>query len=186
MAARRKAPKKAENTRDWQGQAALFDAHRAGVARRAESPVVDADPGEVERVFGRGRPPGATNIATAKRLEMFARIGGDPLLASARILAMPTDELAGMLGCTRLEAEKFRQAERALAMPYVLSRRPQEVVVDQRTPPSLHLHFGGGGAGQGQVGGGAVALLQAHADQLRGAELVEILPDDENLDNPDG
>lgn len=172
---------------DLKGQASLFtsNARAAAIGRvsRSESPVVDADDGEIQRRWGAGRPPGAKNIATAKRLELFARIGGDPLLASARILAMPTAQLMGMLGCNALEAERFRQAERALALPYVISKRPLDINLETKTPPALHLHFPQAPApvaGQAvQLGaGGAVALFQAHADRGK----VEIFGPDEIID----
>lgn len=174
------------STGDLQGQAELFASGRAGLARRLESPVVHADEGEIERKFG-GRPKGAGNIATKKRLEMFARIGGDPLLASGRILAMPTAELAGMLGCTAFEAEKFRQAERALALPYVISKRPLDINLDTKTPPALNLHFPvpAAGAPALPLGGGAVALLAGYAATLpRGTATV--LPPEENAEETDG
>jgi hypothetical protein len=181
------AAQQADLTGELQGQAELFAAERLGRARRVESPVVDADEGAIEQVFGRGRPKGATNIATAKRLEMFARIGGDPLLASARILAMPTAELAGMLGCTAFDAEKFRQAERAQAMPYVISKRPVDINLDTKTPPALHLHFTAAGPGAGPMlqRGGAVALLASHAARLGQAGAVEVL-DPETVGETDG
>lgn len=153
----------------------MFDALDAGRARRLESPVVQADDAQITKKWG-GRKPGAGNIATAKRLEMFARIGGDPVLASARILAMPTAELAAMLGCDAFGAEEFRQRERFAVMPYVISKRPLDAE-DLKTPPALHLHFPAAAAGVPgapvQLGaGGAVALFQAHA--ARGK--VEVLP----------
>lgn len=164
-----------ENTGDLRGQAALFDGARDGLVRRLESPVLDADEAAIERAFGRGRPKGAKNIATTKRLELFARVCGDPMLASARILAMPTAELAGMLGCTALEAERFRQAERALILPYVISKRPQDVNLNTALPPALHLHFPVPADSAPRLAGGAVALLQMHAQQLG----QEILPPEE-------
>lgn len=169
-------PEGAENRGDLKGQASLFSAMRVGVRARAESPVVDADDAAIEQRFGRGRPKGASNIATTKRLELFARIGGDPLLASARILAMSTAELAGMLGSTALEAERFRQVERGLALPYVISKRPQEVNLNTNVPPALHLHFPMQAVAPGQAlplgAGGAVALLEHQRKLIQG----EILP----------
>lgn len=167
---------------DLKGQALLFEAAAIGRSRRLESPVVQADEGEIGRKFG-GRPPGARNISSVKRLELFARIGGDPMLASARILAMPTAELAAMLGCDAFKAEQFRQAERALILPYVVSKRPLDINLDTKTPPALHLHFPAAPAqvaGQPvQLGaGGAVALFQAHAERGK----VDIFAPDEIID----
>lgn len=163
------------------GQASLFgpegDTWLRGQIARRESSVVDADEGAIEQRFGRGRPKGARNIASEKRLELFARISGDPLLASARVLAMSLDELAVMLGCTVTYAAEFQQRERYLAMPYVISKRPQEVNLNTNAPPALHLHFPQPAAmPPGQAlplgAGGAVALLAHHARALQG----EILP----------
>lgn len=180
------APDQADLPGDLRGQAELFggpiDGHAVRRRTRRESPVVDADEAEIERVFGRGRPKGATNIATAKRLEMYARVSGDPLLASARIQAMPTSELMIMLGCTALEAERFRQAERFQAMPYVISKRPVDVNLNDKSPPALHLHFGAAMAAPGAAlplgAGGAVALLEQHRKAIQG----EILPPIETLE----
>lgn len=169
-------PKTSASGGDLQGQADLFAARKAGRALALASPVVEADADQVERRFGRGRPPGARNVATQQRLEMFARIAGDPLLQSATILAMPLEVLAGELGCNRLEAAKFKQREREIALPYVLSKRPQAVEVKGNVVP-LYL-FAGSPAAPGALAGGAVALFDLAAQE---AEYEEV----ESRDIPD-
>jgi hypothetical protein len=158
-------PLKPEITGDSQGRANLFV---RGRDLAAQSPVVDPDDEQIERRFGAGRPRGSRNIASKKRLELFQRIAGDPLLQSARLLAMPLDDLAAMLGCTRVEAAKFQQAERALALPYVASKRPVEMEV-KTTATKLTLSLGSTLSPIPLPAGGVVALLEQAAE---GAALV--------------
>lgn len=172
------AGEKPENRGDFKGQATLFAAARAGVAGRLESPVVQADEGEIARRFG-GRKPGATNIATRQRKALFSQIAGDPFLQSARILAKPLAELAGELGCSLIEAAEFQQRERLAVQPYFMSKAPLDVNLNDKTPPALHLHFPAGPAMAARPGaGGAVALLDQAARALGGAGVVDVESED--------
>lgn len=175
-----------ETPGEMQGRGRQLSLELRGAELASESPVVDADPAEIERRFGRGRPPGAKNVATAKRLELFARIGGDPLLASARILAMPLAELAAMLDCDLVDAAKFQQAERFQAMPYVLSKRPQEIEIAARHAHA-HVHLFAGSTSAPGAALGVLALLDAGRDQARldGFDVAAAAQDPENetLDN---
>lgn len=171
---------KTEMTGDSQGQAVdLFAAGRRGRDMRGESFAVEPDAELVERKFGRGRPKGATSIATRQRLELFQRIGGDPLLTSARILAMSLDELQGWLGCTRLEAAQFQQRERFEAMPYVMSKAPVDLNLT-KTTTGLHLHFPAP-PGAVSAGGGVLALFD-QAAALAGDGVIEGVFEDESDD----
>lgn len=135
------------------------------------------EPDQVEARFGAGRPAGSRNLASLQRLELFQRIGGDPILAAARILAMPLAELAGMLGCTIFEAAQFQQKERWEAMPYVMSKAPIDLNLNKRAT-ALHLHFPVTPGAAQLAGGGAVALFDQAAREAGGTVIEGVFEEE--------
>lgn len=136
-----------------------------GELLRMESPVVHADEGEIGKRFGRGRPPGAKNIASRVRAQLFEQIAGDQLLAQARILAMPLDMLAKMLGCKAYDAAVFQQKVRVDALPYLYSKQPLAVAVSGKVA-NFHITVP-------NAGGGSAVGPQAILDLLTQQALIE-------------
>lgn len=179
---------KPETTGDLKGQAELFgrkaSLRQRRIELRAESPVIEADDAQVEKRFGAGRPPGAKNVATLKRLELFQRIAGDPLLQAARVLAMSLEDLAAKLGCRPFEAAIFQQKVWSDVMPYVMSKAPVDLNVNKRST-ALHLHFPvtPGARPGGAVG--ALALLQQAEAEVGGTVIEGVFEEeDENAAIP--
>lgn len=146
---------------------------------------VDAEP----KRFGAGRPKGSRNRSSDDIARMVQQIGGNPVLAMARIAGMSLLQIKEMLGCTRLEAfDRWTKVLTDLA-PYVASKQPLAVAVSGKvTSLNFTVPLGDG---QELLGTDAVASLfamgaaRAAADGFQVAALPE--PDEqESAEETDG
>jgi hypothetical protein len=161
----------------------------AGDLLAMESPVVQADEAAIARRFGKGRPPGAKNIATRQRLMLFEQIAGDQLLASARLLTIPLESLRRMLGCDLLEAAEFQRKVRADVMPYLYSKQPLAVAVSGKVATfNVSVPMPGGGAAIGPqaimdlLAGQLAAEIAEGFDPHAGGEIARLAPPEESED----
>lgn len=125
-------------------------------AEPGASPL-DAELGRMAEGFrkprrGRGRPQGSRN----RRTEDWARLVLDtrrsPLLVLADFYSLPVEELAGRLGCDRLDAAKLQMAAAVALAPYVHQRLPQAVNLDLNgSLPTLVLNIGGHSAVENKI-----------------------------------
>lgn len=97
---------------------------------------------EAARVRGRGRPPGAQNIATKQAKAFLVRAFGDPMIESARWLLHTPSSMAAELDCTLLEAFDRQQRIREALMPFLHSKLAP-VGEDGRPLPLFQLIMGG-------------------------------------------
>lgn len=159
----------------------LFDA--------LSSPAVHVE--DVERRFGAGRPPGAPNKVNRQILEMCQRIGGDPRLALARIMATPWDELRRALKADKtLEAAYFWLACVKELMPYVARKQPLDVAISGKVA-SFNINVDMPARGGALLGPDAIEAMLAEAaraeradgfDPLAGGEIQRALPELESDD----
>lgn len=140
-------PEKTVSEGDSQGGGDLFSA--------AASPAVHVE--DVERRFGAGRPAGSANKANRQILEMVQRIGGDPRLALARIMATPWAELARELSCKKLEAAQFWLSVVKELAPYVARKQPQDIALSGKVA-NFNIDMGSAGA-HGRVVAGPAAIM---------------------------
>jgi len=107
----------------------------------------------IEHKRERGRPPGATNKATAQMREYLLGRGINPLQAMMQWALHTPTSLAAELGCTRLEAfDRLRDLWAELA-PY-FSPKMVPLDGDGRPIPTFLMQFGAFGATP-QAGGRA-------------------------------
>jgi hypothetical protein len=153
--------------------------------------VLAPSPEEVEaepRKFGPGRPPGSRNRTSADLARMVRQVGGDPVLAMARIAGMSLLQIKEMLGCTRVEAfDRWLMVLDKLA-PYVNSKQPLAVAVSGKvTALNFTVPLGDG---QALLGPDAVASLFAMGAARAAADGFEVPalpePDQESEEETDG
>ena len=93
-----------------------------------EVEVVEPD-GTVRRV---GRPKGSLNRRNRDLARFIERQFGNPIVAAASVYAMPVDELATILGCSKLQALDAQLRAIHEVAPYVESKMPVKVNVDAK------------------------------------------------------
>ncbi|HEY0149863.1 MAG TPA: hypothetical protein VGB70_12780 [Allosphingosinicella sp.] len=100
----------------------------------------------------RGRPPGAKNKRTDDFAKWLLQFGPHPGLTLMRVQGMPTEQLAEVEGCKRIEAldRQIRCAEALL--PYFEGKKP--VAIDMTARGDFRLVLGKiEGAGEAGMGG---------------------------------
>jgi hypothetical protein len=80
---------------------------------------------------GRGRPPGARNLATREWCDHLLRKYGSPLEVLAQMARAPTDAVARELGCTRLEAYTAKRHAAESLAPFL---HPKLATVEVHPP----------------------------------------------------
>ncbi len=76
-----------------------------------------------------GSRKGRPNKRTEAMRDLYLRLGlPHPMLKMGQVLAMPVEELAGQLGCERLDAIEVQRKIAADLMPYLESKMPTQVV----------------------------------------------------------
>lgn len=124
--------------------------------------VLAVHPDQVEaepQKFGAGRPKGSRNRSSEDLARLVQQIGGNPVLAMARVAGMSLAQIKEMLGCTRVEAfDRWVMVLDKLA-PYVASKMPLAVAVKgQLATLNFTVPLGDG---QALMGPDAVAQLFA-------------------------
>lgn len=105
-------------------------------AQRGAEPVQPALPGvpaPVERAAG--RPPDATDRDPEAWRAYFLTMYGSPLKAAGEAISRSIVELARELGCTPLEAARFRLDCARFAAPYMHREQPRAVDVTSGGQP---------------------------------------------------
>ena len=105
---------------------------------------------------GRGRPEGSLNKRTLALLNYFLSRYRDPLVVLGETYSRPLGELAGelmaILGVKELTWDqlidllKLQNQAASQALPYVHSKRPQDVKLDAPGGVTLNFNLGGDGA----------------------------------------
>jgi hypothetical protein len=121
-----------------EGEGALAEAAAAAVddALRLQLDLLGLDEtpalGKVrERRAKAGRPPGALNRRSDQAAAYVLSRLGDPLLHQAAVAVMGVAELAAAAGCTVMEAFAEKRLAAAVVLPYLHSRRPLDVNVNE-------------------------------------------------------
>lgn len=132
----------------------------------------DAVQQAVRREGQRGRPPGATNLATEEFRKFLFGKGVNPLVAIARYAVMPPHLLAQELDCTLLEAfDRFMELQEALA-PYLHQQMPRALDLGGATAGLLILgDISAAQRGQIEKDYG-ISALQLSADQYQEKQVV--------------
>lgn len=105
----------------------------------------------------RGRNPGSVNKRTTDYARLLLSTGRSPLLVLAQMAAVRVDELAATLGCKKLEAWQEKRLAAIALLPYVHSKMPVQVNVNERV---VHLHMDLGDLNAGDDDGiGATAQI---------------------------
>jgi len=123
---------------------------------------------EAARVRGRGRPPGAQNVATQQAKAWLVRMFGDPMIESARWLLHTPASLAAELDCTLLEAFDRQQRIREALMGFIHAK-VAPVGEDGRPLPMFQLIMGGAEG----LDGGTVAPWLNDPEVARTLELED-------------
>ncbi|KTR08576.1 hypothetical protein NS365_01170 [Aureimonas ureilytica] len=88
----------------------------------------------IEKAKGRGRPKGAANKRTTAMRDLILAMGfRHPALNLAALANASPDELAKELNCEKAEAMAFILKANVEMMPYMESKRPVEVHVEERS-----------------------------------------------------
>lgn len=132
--------------------------------------------------YGRraGRPPGARNKRTERTAAFLLARHRDPREVLLEIAEANVADLAGLLGCTMLEAAQEKRLAAIAVLPYLASKLPIEV--DLRKHSVVHL----------TIQEGAVALAERDDAMtfkvpVVEARYVELPPDPETAgEDPDG
>ncbi|MFA5580517.1 MAG: hypothetical protein WDA25_01030 [Paracoccaceae bacterium] len=133
-----------------QARLPLADADALGMALQVQ-PVRGQAVGPARRV---GRPKGSRNRRSEELVRFILKQHSHPLLVLAQTYSRPVHVLAAELGCTPLEAFQLQQRAAVELAPYIESKKPVAVQVDQRVI-QLTIHEGdaaGGGAGAASNG----------------------------------
>lgn len=86
----------------------------------------------------RGRNPGSRNKRTEDMVRLLLSQNKSPLLILAQMATARVDELAASLGCKKLEAWQEKRLAAIALLPYVHSKKPVEVNINERV---VHLHM---------------------------------------------
>src|ERR1700744_1369880 len=86
-----------------------------------------------------GRPAGARGKRTLAWADHILARYPSPLLGLAAMANMPTDQLAATLGCSMLEAFQEKRHAHVALLPYVHSRMPIDLNVQDRRVIELNI-----------------------------------------------
>lgn len=146
---------------------------------------------------GRGRPEGSLNKRTLALLNYFLSRYRDPLVVLGETYSRPLGELAGelmaILGVKELTWDqlidllKLQNQAASQALPYVHSKRPQDVKLDAPGGVTLNFNLGGEGARTPTVhDDGTVTLAGGDFQEIKQNQGVSVKPkselDKEELD----
>lgn len=137
-------------------------AEAAAAELEASRPVQPALPG-VPQPPGPGRPPGATEIDPELWRRWMIDRYGSPLRVWGEAFAMSIPDLAAYLGCTKLEAARFRSECARLAAPFLHREQPKAIDL-------------GASAGTLLVAIAPSLAAAWQAEEVRGAEAVQSPP----------
>lgn len=122
------------------------------VADAVQLPLIDVGMVEAERAAGvtigqavenvrrAGRPKGAMNKRTGALRDYILNQFQHPAVALAQAYSRPVDMLAAELGCTKLEAFTVQVRAAGELLPYIESKMPVAVGIDQRGTIQLVIH----------------------------------------------
>ena len=121
-----------------------------------EGGAVEGESAALPEKRGRGRPEGSLNKRTLALLNYFLSRYRDPLVVLGETYSRPLGELAGelmaILGVKELTWDqlidllKLQNQAASQALPYVHSKRPQDVKLDAPGGVTLNFNLGGDGA----------------------------------------
>lgn len=133
-----------------------------------------ADPAAKVREYrGRGRPPGATNIANRKFRGFVLSQHSHPGLALARVYDRPTELLAAELGCKMHEAAMIQVRAAAELLPYIEGKAP--ISVDVRRRSDVVLIMPGAGTSDEELAAITTAVNEAEEIDWASAEAGDVL-----------
>lgn len=122
------------------------------VADAVQLPLIDVGAVEAERQAGvaigqavenvrrAGRPKGAINKRTGQLRDFILAQYQHPAVALAQAYSRPVDTLAAELGCSKLEAFTVQVRAAGELLPYIESKMPVAVGIDQRGTIQLVIH----------------------------------------------
>ena len=125
----------------------------------------------------KGRPPGSLNRRTMAWASYLLERRGSPLDALAQVWAMPIDQLAKALGCTRLEAARERREAARVSLPYLHSPMPTRLNVSGRGALAFAVVSGGMAGGDHHTMVGPDEALELAAEGLTPPELEQFQAD---------
>jgi hypothetical protein len=106
-----------------------------------------------------GRPKGSRNKRTERTVSMLLARHRDPRVVLLEIAEANTADLAGLLGCSMLEAMQERRIAAAAVLPFVAQRMPIAIDVTKRS--AIHMHLSMGRPGSQAPGGVGLSMQLA-------------------------